>query len=137
MPAFTYTRTIHFPDTDAAGVVFFVRYLAIAHEGYEEALASVGMPLATFFADHGVIVPIAKSEASYLRPLTCGDQVEVELTPSRLSEHSFALDFVMWKLTPVRKRAAVIRTEHMCIASASHHRLALPTPLANWVDASA
>ena len=61
---FLYRRTIHFPDTDAAGVVFFARYLNIVHEGYEESLAVAGLPLATFFSDHGVIVPIAKSEAS-------------------------------------------------------------------------
>ncbi len=134
---FTYSRLIHFPDTDAAGVVFFARYLYLVHEAYEEALAAAGLPLATFFADHGVIVPIAKSEASYLRPLQCGDRIEVELTPSRLSEHSFALIATIWKRSDsARKRAAVVRTEHVCIASATREHLALPSALATWVDAT-
>jgi len=34
---FTYSRTVHFADTDAAGVVFFANFLAICHEAYEES----------------------------------------------------------------------------------------------------
>ncbi len=134
---FIYSRTIHFPDTDAAGVVFFARYLHIVHEAYEEALAAAGVPLATFFTDHGVVVPIARSEASYLRPLQCGDRLAVEVTPTRLSENSFALDATLWKsIGAARKRAAVARTEHVCIHSTTRERQSLPTALAAWVDAS-
>lgn len=137
---FSYARTIHFSDTDAAGIVFFARYLAICHEAYEEALAAAGVPLATFFSDHGVIVPIAKSECAYLRPLACGEKVRVEVTPHRLSDNSFALEFSMWKLPAAgsaagEKRAAVARTEHVCVSSASRERQTLPTALATWVDA--
>lgn len=140
--SFAYPRTIHFPDTDAAGVVFFARYLFICHEAYEEALAAAGINLATFFADTGLVIPIAKSEATYLRPLACGDRVSVELTPARLSENSFALDYVIWKLPPAAsaatapKRAAVARTEHVCIDSRTRDRRALPAALAGWLDAA-
>ena len=140
--SFAYVRTIHFPDTDAAGIVFFARYLSICHEAYEEALASAGVDLATFFSDTGLIIPIGKSEATYLRPLACGDKVRVEVSPSRLSPESFALDFVLWKLArgdsaAPPKRAAVARTEHVCIDSRSRERRPLPSALASWVDASA
>ncbi|MFA6289236.1 MAG: thioesterase family protein [Opitutaceae bacterium] len=131
---FSYTRTIHFPDTDAAGVVFFANYLSICHEAYEEALAAAGIPLGTFFSDSGVVVPVAKSEASYLRPLACGDKVRVEVTPKALSENSYALDYVIWKQGPAEKRAAVVRTEHVCISSQTRERLPLPANLAAWVN---
>jgi 1,4-dihydroxy-2-naphthoyl-CoA hydrolase len=137
---FAHVRTIRFADTDAAGIVFFARYLSICHEAYEESLAVAGLPLGSFFADHGMIVPIAKSECSYLRPLACGDRVRIELTPRRLSEHGFALEFALWKLpssdaTSPAKRAAVARTEHVCIASATRERQPLPPALAAWVEA--
>ncbi|MCF3648470.1 acyl-CoA thioesterase [Synoicihabitans lomoniglobus] len=135
MPTFSYSRTIHFPDTDAAGVIFFARYLSIAHEAYEEALADVGIPLGQFFSDQGVILPIAKSEASYLRPLVCGDRVRIDVTPTRFSDNTFTVDYVLWKLSPTEKRAAVMRTEHVCLDSSSRARLALPAELAAWVDA--
>ena len=43
---FEYQRTVHFADTDAAGVVFFANYLAICHEAYEESLGAAGIGLA-------------------------------------------------------------------------------------------
>lgn len=132
---FSYSRTVHFPDTDAAGVVFFARYLSICHEAYEEALAAGGVPLATFFADHGVVVPVAKSEATYLRPLECGDKLRIDVAPRALSENSYAIDYVIWKLGAPEKRAAVIRTEHVCISSKTRERLPLPAPVAAWVQA--
>jgi 1,4-dihydroxy-2-naphthoyl-CoA hydrolase len=144
---FSHARTVRFADTDAAGVVFFARYLAMCHEAYEEALAGAGLPLARFFADTGLVVPIAKSEASYLRPLECGDRLRIEVTPARLTEHSFALAFTIWKIIPAasnsagaavpatEKRAAVARTEHVCIDARTRERQALPPALAAWVDA--
>ena len=38
---FSYSRSVRFADTDAAGVVFFANYLALCHEAYEEALAGL------------------------------------------------------------------------------------------------
>lgn len=137
MAHFRYQRTIHFADTDAAGVVFFARYLSMAHEAYEEALAHTGIPLAEFFRDHVIVVPIAKSEAAYLRPLHSGEQVVIDVTPTRLTPHRFAVDYVIWKVGPPEKRAAVIRTEHVCIDSESRQKSDLPAALAHWVDASA
>jgi 1,4-dihydroxy-2-naphthoyl-CoA hydrolase len=131
---FSYFRTVHFPDTDAAGVVFFARYLSMCHEAYEEALADAGVPLGTFFADHGVVVPVSKSEATYLRPLVCGDKLRIDVTPVALSENSYAIDYVIWKTGTADKRAAVVRTEHVCISSTTRERLPLPAPVAAWVN---
>ena len=110
---FTYERTIHFADTDAAGVVFFANYLAICHEAYEEALGGAGINLAKFFADTGTVVPIAKSEAEYLRPLAVGDRIRVSVTPALLSENSFALIFEISRTGPPAKLAGRARTEHI------------------------
>ena len=131
---FSYARTIHFPDTDAAGVVFFANDLAIAHEAYEEALAANGINLRTFFADTGTVVPIAKSEAEYLRPLVCGDKLRVTVTPILLTAHSFELRYELFRLGPPEKLAARIRTEHVCIASATRERHPFPPALATWIQ---
>jgi len=133
--SFTYQRMIHFADTDAAGVVFFANYLALCHEAYEEILAAAGIDLRTFFADHGVVVPIAKSEVSYLRPLNAGDKVRVTVAPVSLSENSYALNCEILKLGAVEKIAARVRTEHVCIDAKTRARLPLPPALAAWVRA--
>jgi 1,4-dihydroxy-2-naphthoyl-CoA hydrolase len=130
---FRYTRTIHFPDTDAAGVVFFPNYLSICHEAYEEALAGAGIELRTFFADSGTVVPVSRSNAEYLRPLYCGDKVQVTVTPTALSQDSFQIDFQMLRLGKPDKLAATVRTQHVCISSQTRSRAPLPEALSKWV----
>lgn len=132
---FVYTRTIHFPDTDAAGVVFFPNYLAICHEAYEEALAASGIDVRSFFSDTGTVVPISKSNADYLRPLYCGDKVRVTLTPTPLAGDAYAIDYEMVRVRNTSKLAATVRTCHVCIDAKTRERVPLPPALAAWVSA--
>ena len=128
-----YRRTVHFADTDAAGVVFFANYLAICHEAYEEALGSAGIELQSFFADAGVVVPIAKSEATYLRPIRPGDKLLVTVAPASLSEDSYEIRYEITRLGRPDKLACKARTEHVCIDSKSRKRMPLPPAIAAWV----
>jgi 1,4-dihydroxy-2-naphthoyl-CoA hydrolase len=130
---FAHQRTIHFADTDAAGVVFFANIPAICHEAYEEALAAAGINLSAFFRDNGVVIPISKCEAEYLRPLQCGDKVRVSVRPKPLTENSFEIQFEVTRLGPPPKSAALVKTAHVCIDSKTRRRVALPATLADWV----
>lgn len=132
---FIYQRTVHFADTDAAGVVFFANYLAICHEAYEESLAATGINLKSFFAETGVVVPIARSEADYLRPLSCGDKLRITVSPELLSENYFALRFEITRLGSPDKIAGRVRTEHVCTSTQKRERVPLPPALASWVQA--
>jgi len=132
---FTRQRTIYFQDTDAAGVVYFANYLSICHEAYEEALAAAGINLRRFFADTGTMIPVTRSEADYLRPLVCGDRVAVTVQPRALGPNSYEICFELERLGPPLKRAARVRTEHICIDSQTRQRRDLPAELAAWVSA--
>jgi 1,4-dihydroxy-2-naphthoyl-CoA hydrolase len=130
---FSYQRTVHFADTDSAGVVFFANYLRICHEAYEEALSAEGIDLKSFFADNGVVVPVSKSEADYKRPLSCGDRLGVSVLPRLLTEGSYEILFEITRVGPQSKVAATVRTEHVCIDSETRERRPLPGMLAAWV----
>ncbi|MEO7597724.1 MAG: thioesterase family protein [Opitutus sp.] len=132
---FNYTRTVRFADTDAAGVVFFANYLAFCHEAYEESLAAAGIELQTFFKNTGVVVPISKSEAAYLRPLFPGDKLRISAKPERLSENSFSIQYEIHRVTTVEKLAARLRTEHVATSLEKKERVSLPPALSAWVDA--
>jgi len=130
---FVYHRTVRFADTDAAGVVFFPNYLAICHEAYEESLAAGGIELQSFFREHDVVVPVAKCQAEYVRPLRCGDKISVSLTSAPLGADGYAINYDVHRLGRPAKLAARLRTEHVCLSAASRHRRALPSPLAAWL----
>jgi len=160
--SFTYERTIRLADTDAAGVVFFARTLALCHEAYEAALSAAGSPVADFLGrESDTLIPIAKASAEYLRPLFCGDLVRITLRPTRLSEDSFAIDYELVRLagsvpktalaervcTPLADKAGALvaaeprpkiavraRTEHVCTSRSKRCRIPLPEKLAAWVE---
>ena len=132
---FVYHCTVRLADTDAAGVVFFARTLGICHEAYEEALTVAGVQLTDLLGASGIVVPISRSEADYKRPLRPGDKLSITVTPTPLSDHSFAIRFEITKLGPPAKLAAVVRTEHVCTAPAKRARAPLPPSLAAWARA--
>ncbi len=133
--SFNYQRTIHFSDTDAAGVVFFANYLAICHEAYEEALANAGIGIREFFSNRGAVVPVSKSNAEFIRPLYCGDKLRVSVGPVLLTPDSYAVEYEMVKLGSSEKLVCHARTSHVCIDSATRERIALPPELAAWIAA--
>lgn len=136
--AFAYHRTIHFAETDAAGLVFFARYLMLCHEAYEEAVAAAGLDVARVFSTaDGLMLPITRSHTEYLRPLRAGDKVRITVTPTRLNDHAFSLAFEITRLSgTVEKLAARATTEHVCIAVVTRERSNLPPALAAWIDAN-
>ena len=136
--AHTYQRTIHFADTDAAGVVYFANYLSLCHEAYEESLEAAGIDLKTFFSDNGIVIPVAKSTADYLRPLVCGDKIAITVKPAAVSRDTYTIDYEVTRLagnTAPKKLAAIVQTRHVCIRSTDRARTALPPALAAWVQA--
>jgi 1,4-dihydroxy-2-naphthoyl-CoA hydrolase len=81
------------------------------------------------------VVPIAKSDAAYLRPLFPGNKLRVTVTPTALTPESFALAFEIFRVGPPEKLAARARTEHVCVAAQTRQRQPLPPALAAWVNA--
>jgi 1,4-dihydroxy-2-naphthoyl-CoA hydrolase len=70
-----------------------------------------------------------------MRPISCGDKLEVAVTPAALSENSFEIRFEITRLGPPAKCAARIRTEHVCIDSKTRARKLLPAAMSGWLRA--
>ncbi len=132
---FVHERTVRLADTDAAGVVFFARTLAICHEAYEASLAAAGIDLNELLGGNGIVVPISRSEADYKRPLRPGEKLRVTVAPVLVSENTFAIRYEIFKLGPPEKLAAIVRTEHVCTAPAKRERAPLPPAVRAWVQA--
>jgi 1,4-dihydroxy-2-naphthoyl-CoA hydrolase len=139
---FTYSRTIHFADTDAAGVVYFANFLSICHEAYEASLAAAGINLKAFFRVGAVIFPIVHAEIDYLQPVGCGDRLHIHIQPTRLSNHKFQLHYTLFtdaSNAPVNGQEnlpdplARATTVHLCIESTTRNRTNLPQEIEHWL----
>ena len=93
---FLYQRTIHFKDTDAAGVVYFANVLSMCHEAYEASLQSIGIDLNAFFRDRQRAIPIVHASVDFFQPMFCGDTYSIELTPTLLKPSEFSIAYQIY-----------------------------------------
>ena len=130
--SFTYSRTIYFQDTDAAGVVYFANVLAICHEAYEESLAASNINLKLFFSSQDLAIPIVHANIDFIKPLFCGDKILINVLPKYLTDHSFEIGYKII-LFPIEKLLATAITKHVCIDKMSRNRKELPIEITQWL----
>ncbi len=128
---YVFDHQVRFHETDGAGVVYFANELVICHAAYEASLEAAGLDIGEFFRADGVTYPVVHASIDYRRPLRCGDRLTLHLTPTRVDESSFEIQYQL-KLKDVL--AAQALTRHVCIEVASRRRSPLSTPIEQWLE---
>ena len=132
---FTYTRTVHFQDTDAAGVVYFANVLAMCHEAYEASLAASGINLKAFFSNPEVAFPIIHASVDFYRPMFAGDRLMIQLTPKPVTGDEFEIAYQVFSAGELPGRsAAKALTKHVCIDAVSRTKKQLSEELMQWMS---
>jgi 1,4-dihydroxy-2-naphthoyl-CoA hydrolase len=129
--AFTYYYTVRFQDTDAAGVVYFANVLRICHEGYEVSLAASSINLKSFFTNPSVAFPIVHANVDFFRPMSCGDNLVINLLPEKIGVDKFEISYEM---TVDEVMVAKAITRHVCIDAISKNKQELPDYMNNWLE---
>lgn len=130
---FSYYRTVRFADTDAAGVVYFANVLSMCHEAYEASLAASGINLKLFFNNPTVAIPIVHATVDFLRPMFCGDELLIHVTPQPLSEHKFEISYEIVAALSSEQLLAKAMTRHVCIDSRTRMKTPLPDAIVQWL----
>jgi 1,4-dihydroxy-2-naphthoyl-CoA hydrolase len=128
---FTYNRTVRFPDTDAAGVVYFANVLSICHEAYEASLEADGINIKVFFGNSSVAFPIVHANVDFFRPMFCGDQLIVSLIPQKIGVDKFEINYEISVNEVVVAKAI---TRHVCIDVNSRSKQELSGEIIQWLE---
>ncbi|WP_036483382.1 thioesterase family protein [Myxosarcina sp. GI1] len=131
---FTHSRMVYLSDTDAAGVVYFATGLQMCHEAYEASLDSVGISLQQFLAEGKIAIPIVHAAIDFLRPLHCGDKLQINLITTRLKDSEFAIAYQIVSVSEPNKVLVKANTRHVCIDPQARTRIELPDAIAQWLD---
>ena len=134
--SFTYNRTVHFRDTDAAGVVYFANVLSMCHEAYEASLAVSGINLKLFFTQPTVAIPIVHASVDFFRPMFCGDELQIHLTPQKLSGTKFEIAYQIVAASSLEQPLAQAITRHVCINPTTRTKTQLPEGIMKWLSSS-
>ncbi len=92
-PDYVYSTKIALRHTDAAGIVFFPRYLELMHDAYEAFLDSRGLSPARILTETHYFMPVVRTECEYRAPLQWGDAIHIELTVAEIRRRSFTVAY--------------------------------------------
>ena len=130
----TYYRTIHFSDTDAAGVVYFSTLLSICHEAYENSLQVAGIELKSFFTGSDIAIPIVHAEIDFYQALFCGDRIQVNMIFTQLNQTEFEINYQVFYENSLDKMVAQATTKHVSINPKIRKRSDLPLFIVKWLE---
>lgn len=90
--AYCYRCLVPFHLADPAGVLFFGNAFMLVHQAFEHfILCQLACPWKRWFQNPKWIVPIRHAEAQYVRPIQAGQECQIELAVSSVSNSSFTL----------------------------------------------
>lgn len=117
-------KTITLRDADAGGVLFFARYLALAHDVYEEFMTSQGIHFRDMIEGGELLIPVIHTESSYRAPLFVGDHVTIRLEVAEIKKRTFTIVYEFHRADGVL--AATCRTVHATVNRRVRHAIPLP-----------
>ena len=131
--AFDYSRRVYLGDTDAAGVVYFAKGIEICHEAYEESLAVAGISLQQILREGKIALPIIHAEIDFLRPIFCGDRLQINLIANQVKGSEFAIAYQIFAPTNLDRVLVKAQTRHVCINPQTRSRVDLPLAILDWL----
>jgi 4-hydroxybenzoyl-CoA thioesterase len=111
---FSYERPVRFEDVDAAGIVFFPRFLGYCHEAMEAMLAPLRGGYAGLVVDRRLGLPAVRIEADFKSPLRFGDVARISVVVERIGRSSTTLAYTLYRKSD---GAVVAVVRHVVVSS--------------------
>ncbi|GBQ15461.1 YbgC/FadM family acyl-CoA thioesterase [Swaminathania salitolerans] len=114
---------IYYEDTDAGGIVYHARYLALAERARTEALRMAGTSVASLLAETGLAFVVTRLEIAYQAPLRLDDWVEIATDLLSIGQARCQL---RQTLSCGDMQAAILTVELACITQDSGRPARIP-----------
>src|SRR4029453_13963642 len=92
---FVYERPVRFEDVDAAGIVFFARYLNYCHEAMESFFGALDGGYVRLITQRHIGLPAVHVEINFPAPLRYGDLARIEVTVLHIGNKSTKLRYAL------------------------------------------
>lgn len=91
--AFVHRTPVRFAHVDAAGIVFYPRFLEMLNAAVEDWFAALGHDFRTLHLEDGIGTPTVRLECEFLAPAMLGDALDIALTPVKVGTSSCTYSF--------------------------------------------
>jgi len=123
LKTFTVKRRINFYDCDPAGIIFFSRVFDFAHSAYEQIIQSIEKE-EDYWNNNKYVVPIIKSESTYIKPMKYGDEITINVKVSELRTSSFELSYNIVNID--EELLCSVKTVHVFVDKKSWEKMEMP-----------
>lgn len=115
---------VEFAHTDMGGVIFFGRYIELAHRAYEYLVRQqLNLDWATWFDNPDWLVPVRALTVDYLRPLRGGAAGEIQPRVEKIGRSSFTHSYTFLSQG---NEAAIVRMTSVFVDRTTFRKISIP-----------
>jgi 4-hydroxybenzoyl-CoA thioesterase len=118
-------RAVRFEEVDAAGIVFFGRFMEYCHEAMERFWGGVPGGYVDLIMRRRIGFPAVHVDASWSAPLRYGDTMRIEVTVLRIGTTSCTFRY---RFVRVRDDVEAARIDHVTVATLLDTMTKTPLP---------
>ena len=116
---------MRFEDIDAAGIVFFARFLNYAHDATERLFDELPGGYAALIMQRGIGFPAVHATTDFTAPIKYGDTARITAAVTKLGTTSAHLQFAFMRLSDGAAMATASHV-HVCTSLATMTKLPFP-----------
>jgi 4-hydroxybenzoyl-CoA thioesterase len=105
-----YERAVRFEEVDAARILFFARFLHVAHEAMEHFFAGLAGGYSHLITQREVGLPAVDVKMAFHAPVRYGDVLLVQTSTARLGNRSATLHYAMLRRGDASPAAEISHT---------------------------
>jgi 4-hydroxybenzoyl-CoA thioesterase len=118
-------RPVRFEDVDAAGILFFARFLNYCHDAMERVFDGLPGGYVDLITNRRIGFPAVHVDADFHAPLRFGDVAHIETSVSKLGATSCTFRY---RFTRARDGVHVATISHVTVCTALDAMTKLPHP---------
>lgn len=118
MSSFVYARPVRFEEVDAAGIVFFARFLGYGHEAMESFFGALAGGYHGIVMDRRIGFPAVHVDADYAAPLRFGERMQIVLDVTKIGTTSCTFRYRIYRdesSAEAEARVLVATVHHTCV----------------------
>lgn len=125
--------TVRFAHVDAAGIVFYPRYFEMLNGAVEDWFVAMGLDFRAMHLHWRMGVPTVRLDCEFLAPSELGDELTVQITPTRVGTSSCTIEYLVTGGDEVRLRAKAVL---VCMNLDEKRSMPWPTAIEQQLNSS-
>lgn len=118
---------VRFGDIDNAGIVYYPRFMHYFHMAMEEFFgAALKIEYADLLHRRGVALPTVRVESDFMKRLTFGDRIEMEVRVLHIGRTSITWGYRGYRVAEREEQVVEGRNVTVCVRTGSFEKIEVP-----------